>query len=66
MPGGEQIRYIAKPAYMKPPRFHVFSDFLLVKYFPKYGYLWNLFFSKFYGIPRAFGKLIKLKLSKQA
>ncbi len=66
MPGEEQIRYIAKPASMKPPRFHVFSDFLLVKYFPKYGYLWNLFFSKLYGVPRAFGKLMKLKLFKQA
>lgn len=65
MPGDEQIRFLSQPPSMKPPRFHVFSDFLLVKYFPKYGYLWNLFFSKLYGVPKAFAKLMKLKFSKQ-
>lgn len=65
MPKPEQIRYIDKPAALKPPRFHVVSDVLLVKYFPQYGYLWNLFFSKLYGVPRALGKAVKWKLSKK-
>ncbi|WP_339384605.1 glycosyltransferase family A protein [Oscillatoria sp. FACHB-1407] len=64
LPGDEQIRYVDKPAAMKPPRFHVISDFLLVKRFPQYGYFWNLFFSKLYGVPRAIAKLIRLKLTK--
>lgn len=61
IPGAEQIRYIDKPARLKPPRFHVLSDLLLVKRFPQYGYLWNLFFAKLYGVPRTFAKLLKLK-----
>ncbi|MFB2919455.1 MULTISPECIES: glycosyltransferase family A protein [Aerosakkonema] len=65
MPKPEQIRYIDKPAALKPPRFHVISDVLLVKYFPQYGYLWNLFFSKLYGVPRALGKAAKWKLSNK-
>ncbi len=64
LPNPAQIRYIDKDPSLKPPRFHVVSDFLLVKYYPQYGYLWNLFLSKLYGVPRTVGKLAKLKLSK--
>lgn len=63
MPYPEQIRYINKPAVLKPPRFHVISDAVLVKYFPRYGYLWNLFFSKLYDVPKTVGKTIKWQLS---
>jgi hypothetical protein len=65
MPKPEQIRYIDKAPSLKPPRFHVISDVVLVKYFPQYGYLWNLFFSKLYGVPKTVGKLVKMKLSKK-
>jgi hypothetical protein len=65
MPNPEQIRYIDKPPTLKPPRFHVISDVLLVKYFPQYGYFWNLFFSKLYGVPRTVGKTIKWNLKKK-
>lgn len=63
MPGSEQIRYIDKPAHLKPPRFHVLSDFLLVKRFPQFGYCWNLFFEKLYGVPRTIAKLIKWQIA---
>ncbi len=62
LPKPEQIRYIDKDPVLKPPRFHVISDVLLVKTFPKYGYFWNLFFSKLYGVPRTVGKFMKWKL----
>jgi glycosyltransferase involved in cell wall biosynthesis len=62
MPKPEQIRYIDKDPSLKPPRFHVISDVLLVKHFPQYGYFWNLVFSKLYGVPRTVAKLMKLKL----
>lgn len=62
LPRPEQIRFIDKDPALKPPRFHVFSDVLLVKCFPQYGYFWNLFFSKLYGVPRALGKMMKWKL----
>lgn len=65
MPQPEQIRYIDKNPALKPPRFHVISDVLLVKRFPQYGYLWNLFFSKLYGVPRTIGKTVKMKLLKK-
>lgn len=65
MPKPEQIRYIDKPAVLKPPRFHVISDAVLVKYYPQYGYLWNLFFSKLYGVPRTIGKALKWQLAKK-
>lgn len=65
VPKPEQIRYIDKDPALKPPRFHVLSDVLLVKYFPQYGYFWNLFFSKLYGVPRTAGKLIKWNLRKK-
>jgi len=62
IPGAEQIRFIDKPAVMKPPRFHVISDLVLVKRFPQYGYFWNLFFEKLYQVPRTAAKLIKLNM----
>ncbi len=64
MPKPEQIRYIDKNPALKPPRFHILSDFLLIKYFPQYGYFWNLFFSKLYGVPKTLGKAIKWKVKK--
>lgn len=65
MPKPEQIRYIDKPATLKPPRFHVISDSLLVKQYPHYGYLWNLVLEKLYAVPRTVGKAAKWKLSKK-
>jgi hypothetical protein len=64
MPKPEQIRYINKDAALKPPRFHVFTDFLLLKRFPQYGYIWNLFLSKAYFVPRTLAKLLKWRLTK--
>lgn len=65
MPKPEQIRYIDKPPELKPPRFHVVSDALLVKQYPQYGYLWNLFFEKLYSVPRTLGKAAKWKFLKK-
>ncbi|WP_204102360.1 MULTISPECIES: glycosyltransferase family A protein [Spirulina sp. CCY15215] len=65
MPDPEQIRFVDKDPKLKPPRFHVASDFLLIKYFPQYGYFWNLFLFSFYGSFRALGKLMKWKLTKK-
>ncbi|NEO32922.1 MAG: glycosyltransferase family 2 protein [Symploca sp. SIO3C6] len=65
MPKPEQVRYIDKDPALKAARFHVISDVLLVKFFPQYGYLWNLFFSKLYGVPRTVGKLVKMKFLKK-
>jgi hypothetical protein len=48
MPEPNQIRYIVKPYSMKSPRILFPSDALLVKRFPQYGYLWNLFFEELY------------------
>jgi len=65
MPKPEQIRYIDKPPGLKPPRFHVISDALLVKQYPQYGYLWNLFLEKLYGVPRTLAKTVKWKFFKK-
>ncbi len=65
LPKPEQIRYIDKDPALKAPRFHIITDVVSVKYFPQYGYLWNLVFSKLYGVPRTVGKLIKMKLAKK-
>jgi hypothetical protein len=62
LPGSEQIRYVDKPAVLKPPRFHILSDILLIKTFPQYGYFWNLCFSQLYRVPRTIAKLCRLKL----
>jgi hypothetical protein len=63
VPEPEQIRYIDKDPALKPPRFHVLSDVLLVKQFPQYGYFWSLFLSKLYGVPRTTLKLLKWNYS---
>lgn len=65
MPSPEQIRYIDKPPELKPPRFHVISDALLVKRYPQYGYLWNLFLEKFYNVPRTVAKFVKWNYFKK-
>lgn len=65
MPKPEQIRYIDKPPKLKPPRFHVISDMLLLKRYPQYGYLWNLFLEKLYFVPRTIGKAVKWKYLKK-
>jgi len=64
LPKPEQVRFIDKDPALKPPRFHVFSDVLLVKCFPQYGYFWNLFFNKLYGVPKAAAKAMKWKVLK--
>ena len=58
IPQPEQIRYIDKNPAFKPQKSHILSDFLLIKYLPKYGYLWNKFFSKVYGLMHTFDKFI--------
>lgn len=65
MPQPEQIRYVDKHPSLKPPRFHVISDVLLVKRFPQYGYLWSVFFSRLYGVPRTIVKALKWKYFKK-
>jgi glycosyltransferase involved in cell wall biosynthesis len=65
MPKPEQVRYLSKDPALKPPRFHVFTDFLLLKSFPQYGYIWNLFLSKVYFTPRAFAKFLKWRLMQK-
>lgn len=65
LPKPEQIRYIDKDPALKAARFHVISDFVSVKYFPQYGYLWNLFFNKLYLVPRTVAKLVKMRSSKK-
>ena len=62
IPGDEQIRFIGSDPALKPARFHVVSDFLLVKYFPQYPYLWSVFLSKVYALPRTIAKYLKWKL----
>lgn len=64
MPEPEQIRKINYSLKTAPPRFHILSHILLIKRFPQYGYLWNLFFSTLYGTPRMMGKAIKYKILK--
>jgi hypothetical protein len=65
LPKPEQIRYLDKDPALKPPRFHIISDALLIKHFPRYGYFWNLVFSKFYDVPRTVAKAVKLKFFKK-
>ncbi|MDJ1178159.1 glycosyltransferase family 2 protein [Roseofilum sp. BLCC_M91] len=61
--GHEQIRFISSDPALKAARFHVVSDFLLIKYFPQYPYFWSLFLSKAYALPRTIAKYLKMKLS---
>lgn len=66
MPQPEQIRFIYKDPASKVPRLYLAADVLLVKCYPQYGYLWNLFFWQVYTIPRIVGKGLKLKFGKKA
>jgi hypothetical protein len=59
-----QIIKISRPNKAKPARFHVFSHILLVKHFPQYGYLWNLFFGTFWSVPRQVGKAARMKFRR--
>ena len=59
---GEQVRLSAQDFKFHRPRYQIFADTLLVKAFPQYGYFWNLFFAKLYGVPRTVGKSLKWKL----
>lgn len=61
-PTAAQLIKVSVPNELKPARFHVFSHVLLVKRFPQYGYLWNLFFTTLYDVPRKIGKVIKMNL----
>lgn len=63
MPKPEQIRYICKDPSLKEARLYLEAEVLLVKCYPQYGYLWNLFFWQIYTIPRVVGKAVKKKLS---
>ncbi len=56
-----QIRKVHMPNELKPARFHFLSHLVLVKKFPRYGYLWNLFFETFWDIPRKIGKALKIR-----
>lgn len=47
--GAEQVRYIKKPSSLKGELRAMFpADMLLALRFPRYGYLWNLFFYEFW------------------
>ncbi|NET50633.1 MAG: hypothetical protein F6K09_18465 [Merismopedia sp. SIO2A8] len=49
MPGPEQIRYIVMPQTVRKEfRLMLPADALLVKRFPQFGYLWDLFFEQFW------------------
>ncbi len=65
MPKPEQVRYITKDASLKEARIHLTADTLLVKTYPQFGYLWNLFFWELYAIPKVVAKSVKKKLVKQ-
>src|SRR5581483_2660017 len=54
MPAPEQVRVLLKPRDQSYVRFHAASHGLLVRAYPRYGYLWNLFLSTLYGIPSGF------------
>lgn len=56
MPEPGQIRYIVRPYSLKTVRLLVLVECLLVKQFPQYGYLWNLFFEELHN-----GIKIKIK-----
>jgi hypothetical protein len=66
MPSPAQIRFISQDPGLKPPRYHFLSDVLLVKRFPQYGYLWNLFFNKLSYLPRLLGKSLLWKVQKKS
>jgi hypothetical protein len=65
MPKPEQIRFITRDESLKEPRIHLTADALVVKSYPQYGYLWNLFFWELYAIPKVLGRSAKQKLAKK-
>ncbi|NER38409.1 MAG: glycosyltransferase family 2 protein [Oscillatoria sp. SIO1A7] len=65
MPEPEQIRMIARSEKLKEFRFYGYADFLLVKRFPEYGYLWNLVFWQLYKLPQILARVVKSKLAQQ-
>ncbi|BAZ09431.1 hypothetical protein NIES4071_12390 [Calothrix sp. NIES-4071] len=64
MPSPGQIRFIQKPVETKEPRILLAADTLVVKRFPQYGYLWNLFFHQLYSLPKTFAKAIRMNINK--
>ncbi len=62
MPQPEQIRFSYKNPALKEPRLYLSAEILLMKSYPQYGYLWNLFFWQVYTIPKVIGKGIKKRL----
>ncbi len=62
LPKPDQIRFIGKDTRKVTPRFYIISDFLLVKGFPQYGYVWNLFLYELSHLYQPLGKLVKMKL----
>ena len=63
MPKPEQIRYITRPENVKELRFYISADALLIKRFPQYGYLWNLFFWQLYKIPQILARVLRNRVS---
>jgi hypothetical protein len=51
LPAPAQVRVLVKPSAQRYVRFHAASHALLVKAYPRSGYLWNLLFSTLHGIP---------------
>lgn len=65
LPTPGQVRFVSQHPALKPPRYHFLADFLLVKGFPQYGYLWNLFFNKLSYLPRLLAKSLLWKLQNK-
>lgn len=65
MPKPEQVRFITRDESMKEARIHLTADALVVKCYPKYGYLWNLFFWELYAIPKVVVRSFRQKLAKK-
>jgi hypothetical protein len=64
MPKPEQVRFIVRDGAVKGMRIYLWSDLLLIKCYPQYGYLWNLCIWQIYTLPRILGKTMKLKLQE--
>lgn len=58
MPAPGQVRFNLVAPELKPPRFHAASDWLLVRQFPQYGYLWNLWINKLSYVPKLTVKVL--------
>jgi hypothetical protein len=62
LPAPAQVRVLVKPATQRYVRFHAASHALLVKAYPRRGYLWNLLFSTLHGIPSGAVDLIRRRV----